>query len=112
MASTGEFWLVDFGEGFPGEPADRRPALVLGPSDIFGGALPFTILAPLTTRRRGLSLHVEVEPTPANGLTQTSYVQSELLRSVNARRLVSQLGRADSMTLRRVRSVVGTLLDL
>ena len=112
MASTGEFWLVDFGEAFPGEPAALRPALVLGPSSLFGNELPFLILAPLTTQRRGLSLHVEVEPDAHNGLRQTSYVQCELLRSVNRRRVVTRLGRIDDVALSRVRSIVSVLLDL
>jgi mRNA-degrading endonuclease toxin of MazEF toxin-antitoxin module len=84
--------LVDLCDAFPGEPTDLRPALVLGPSGIFGGDLPFTFVAPLTTKRRGLSLHVVVEPDAVNGLRATSYVQCKLLRSVSTRRLTRHLG--------------------
>jgi mRNA interferase MazF len=112
MASTGEFWLVDFGDAFPGEPADLRPALVLGPPGMFGGDLPFTFVTPLTTKRRGLSLHVEVEPDAVNGLSATSYVQCELLKSVSTRRLTRHVGHANALIIDRVRSVVAVLLDL
>lgn len=110
MASVDDLWLIDFGDPFPGEPAHHRPALVLGPPDTFGPDFPFVLVAPLTSTRRGLSLHVEVEPTPANGLDGTSYVQCELVRSVNRRRLVHRFGVVDLVTKERVGDVVKTLL--
>ena len=44
MASVDDLWLCDFGEPYPGEPASRRPALVLGPPEAFGPGFPFVIL--------------------------------------------------------------------
>jgi mRNA-degrading endonuclease toxin of MazEF toxin-antitoxin module len=111
MASVSELWLVDFGEPFPGEPSHHRPALVLGPPDTFGADFPFTIVCPLTTSRRALSLHVEVEATHANGLDNTSYIQSELLRSINRRRLIHRLGTIDAATSTRVSEIIKTLLN-
>ena len=111
MASIDEVWLVDFGEPFPGEPAHHRPALVLGPPESFGPDFPFVVLCPLTTTRRGLSLHVEVEPSGTTGLDGTSYVQCELLRSIDRRRLIHRLGTVDQATSRLVDDVVRTLLD-
>lgn len=111
MASIDDLWLVDFGDPYPGEPAAHRPALVLGPPDTFGPAFPFVIVTPLTTKRRGLSLHIEVEPTSESGLDEVSYVQCELLRSVNRKRLVHRLGTIGSDVSHRVSSVVRTLLN-
>jgi len=111
MASIDDLWLVDFGEPYPGEPAAHRPALVLGPPDSFGPAFPFMIVTPLTTIRRGLSLHIEVEPTGVNGLDEISYIQCELLRSINRKRLVHQFGTIDVDTSLHVASVVKTLLS-
>lgn len=110
MASVDDLWLVDFGEPLPGEPAHHRPALVLGPPDTFGADFPFVIVCPLTTTRRGLSLHIEVEPSDATGLDAVSYVQCELLRSVNRRRLVHRLGAIDSATARAVDEVIRIVL--
>lgn len=112
MASVDDLWLVDFGEPYPGEPVRHRPALVLGPPDPFGPDLPFVIVTPLTTTRRGLSLHVEVEATVATGLHETSYIQCELIRSINRRRLIHHLGAVDLVTARRVTDIVKSLLDL
>ncbi len=111
MASVDELWLVDFGTPYPGEPASFRPALVLGPSDPFGPDFPFVIVAPLTTTRRGLSLHVELDPTPSNGLEDISYAQCELLRSISRKRLVHRIGAVGPADGRRVALVVKTLLN-
>lgn len=110
MASGNELWLIDFGDPYPGEPAWHRPAVVLGPPDTFGPRFPFVIVVPLTTAHRRLSLHVEVEPSETTGLDETSYIQCELIRSVNRRRLVHQLGTIDPATNARVDEIVQTLL--
>jgi mRNA interferase MazF len=110
MASVDDLWLVDFGDPFPGEPASRRPALVVGPVADFGPGMPFVIVCPLTTTRRGLSLHVEVEATADTGLDETSYVQCELIRSVNRRRLVHRLGAIGRAASQSTTEVIRTLL--
>ena len=111
MASVDDLWLVDFGAPYPGKPAAHRPALVLGPPDTFGPDFPFVIVVPLTSARRGLSLHVEIEPGEETGLDETSYVQCELIRSISRRRLVHRLGQIDSDASHRVTSAVKTLLN-
>jgi mRNA-degrading endonuclease toxin of MazEF toxin-antitoxin module len=62
---------------------------VLGPPDTFGPGFPFVIVVPLTTVRRGLSLHIEVEASAETGVDATSYIQCELIRSINHNRLPS-----------------------
>lgn len=110
MASVDELWLVDFGAAFPAEPARHRPALVLGPPDTFGPSFPFVIVCPLTTARRDLGLHVEIERGGTGGLDDTSYIQCELLRSINRRRLVLRLGVIDGAIKGQVDDIVRTLL--
>mgnify|MGYP001823170681 CR=1 FL=1 len=111
MASVGDIWLVDFGEPYPGEPAAHRPALVVGPPEAFGPTFPFVILAPLTSTNRGLALHVEVDAGAESGLDITSYVQCELIRSVNRKRLIHRLGAVDPETSNQVATVIKTLLN-
>lgn len=112
MASPDDLWLIDFGDPYPGEPAHHRPALILGPPATFGPTFPFAIVVPLTTSNRGLSLHVEVEPDIHNGLTNTSYIQGELIRSVNRRRFIHRLGTLDPQAALAVRGIVKTLLNV
>jgi mRNA interferase MazF len=111
MASVDDLWLTDFGEPYPGEPAMHRPALVIGPPDTFGSGYPFVIVIPLTTTHRALSLHVEVEASVDTGLDKTSYVQCELIRSVNRNRLMHQLGVVDPEVGSQIGTVVKTLLN-
>lgn len=110
MALVDDLWLVDFGVSHPGEPAAERPALVLGPPGTFGPRFPFVIVAPVTTTRRGLSLHIEIQATPETGLVAISYVQCELIRSINRRRMIHRLGTVGPDVSGQVASVVKTLL--
>ena len=111
MAFVDELWLVDFGESFPGEPARRRPALILGPPDSFGPTFPFVMVVPLTKQRRGLSIHIEVEHEEHTGLDVTSYAQCELLRSIRRTRLVHRIGAVDRRTSESGEVVIRTLLN-
>ena len=111
MASVDDLWLVDFGDPYPGEPAAYRPALILGPPDTFGPGFPFAIVVPLTTVRRGLSLHIEVDANGDTGLDTTSYIQCELIRSINRNRLVHHLGAISPDTGNQVTTVIKTLLN-
>ena len=111
MASIDEIWLVDFGDPFPDEPAHPRPAMVVGPPLTLAG-LSWVVVAPMTTVRRGLRFHVEAESSIRTGLTDTSYVQCELVRSVSRRRLQSKLGVAGPATAFEVRAVLAMLLDM
>lgn len=111
MASVDEVWLLDFGAPYPGEPASRRPAVIVGPARQFTDAVPPIIVCPLTTTKRPLSVHIEVEATPDNGLDETSYVQCELVRAVSPRRLVHRLGTVEAQVIEQVRWVLGALLD-
>lgn len=111
MASIDDLWLVDFGTAHEGEPAFHRPALVLGPPDTFGPDFPFVIVTPLTTAYRNLSLHVEAEASLETGLDHTSYIQCELIRSVNRTRLVHRLGTVGPGVSFQVARIVRTLLD-
>lgn len=111
MVSIDELWLVDFGTPYPGEPAARRPAIVLGPPEWFGTDFPLVIVAPLTTSHRGLSLHVEVPASTQTGLSRDSYVQCELLRAINTKRLLHRLGAVGADTSWQVGEIVKTLLN-
>ena len=111
MTSLSELWLIDFGEPYPSEPAHARPALILGPPHEFGERFPFVIVAPLTSTARGISLHVEIEPTLKSGLASTSYVQVEAVRSIAKSRLVHRIGSIDTIEMRSVRVALARLLS-
>ena len=111
MASVGDLWLVDFGEPYPGEPAFHRPALIVGPPASFSSGFPLVLVVPLTSTVRGLNLHVEIEPSRENGLSETSAAQCELLRSINRARLLHRMGVLEMVSLQEVDDIVRVLLD-
>jgi mRNA interferase MazF len=95
MVQSGDLWVIDFGDPYPSEPGLFRPALVVGPVPKLGPRFPNIFVVPFTSTFRGLDFHIEFEPTTINGLTDTSYAQCELLRSVSKIRLVNQIGVAE-----------------
>lgn len=110
MTAAGEIWLTDFGEPAHHEPADVRPALIVGHTEQFGDRFPYVLLVPMTTTHRGLDLHVEIESDPITGLDVTSYAQCELLRSVGKSRLLHRLGFVPGHAAREVERRLRMLL--
>ncbi len=105
-----DVWLVDFGTPFPGEPAHRRPAVVVGPTAEWRG-LPFAVVVPVTSTFRDLpEMHVEIEPSSGAGLDVVSFAQCELVRSVSMRRLVTRLGRVDVVASWSIEQTVRDIL--
>lgn len=106
----GEVWLVDL-EPARGKQAGKRPGLVVS-VDLFNrGRAELVVLVPLTTRAKGIPLHVPVEP-PEGGLEQKSFIKCEDVRSVAKERLASRLGAVSSETLAAVEDRLRILLGL
>ena len=70
------------------------------------------MVCPLTTTRLAYPWRVELEPDERNGLRQTSYVQTEHLRSLSTARGLHRVGVVDDLAWLRVRRVLALLLDL
>ncbi len=54
---------------------------------------------------------MEIEALPESGLYETSFVQCELIRSINNNRLMHRLGTIDVGSSQRVSAIVRTLLN-
>ena len=110
-ASRGEIWLVGLDPTKGREQAGMRPALVIS-VDIFNhGAAELVVAIPITSRAKGIPLHVEIAP-PEGGLTMTSYVKCEDVRSISTSRLVRKLGIVTSSTIDAVEDRLRILLGL
>jgi mRNA interferase MazF len=107
----GEVWLVDFGEPLGREQAGRRPALVVSADPLNEGPAGLVIVVPVTTVRRGLPSHIEIEPG-ASGLDEVSYAKCEDIKSISERRLVTRLGNAEPTVMFSVGRVLTYLLEL
>jgi mRNA interferase MazF len=107
----GELWFVDFGDPIGHEQGYRRPAVVVSADRMNASRAGLVIVVPVTTTRRGLPSHIEIEPA-GTGLKNTSYAKAEDIKSVSVERLVRRLGQARSDTMDRLGQVLTLLLDL
>ena len=81
-------------------------------TDVFNhGPAGLVVLLPLTTRDRGVPLHVGIDP-PEGGLRERSFVKCDDVRSVDKERLVSRWGTVSSTTVEVVEDRIRILLEL
>jgi len=109
--SRGEIWLVDLNPVCGYEQAGRRPALVVSVDGFNHGPAGLVIVIPITTKDKGIPLHVGVFP-PEGGLNEQSFIKCEDVRSVAKERLVRCLGRVGEGTLAEVEDRLRILLGL
>ncbi|WP_286975079.1 type II toxin-antitoxin system PemK/MazF family toxin [Acetomicrobium sp. UBA5826] len=109
--SRGEIWLVDLNPVRGHEQAGRRPALVVSVDSFNHGPAGLVIVIPITTKDKGIPLHVGVFP-PEGGLSDQSFIKCEDVRSVAKERLVRCLGRVEEGTLAEVEDRLRILLGL
>jgi mRNA interferase MazF len=107
----GEVWLIAFGDPVAPEQARLRPAVVVSADALNESPAGVLIVVPMTTARRGLPSHVEIE-RGTSGLDDVSYAKCEDIKSISEQRLVSRLGSIDQEGLSQIERVLGFLLDL
>ena len=111
VAHRGEIWLVDFGEPVGREQGYRRPAVIISDDRLNRSRAELVIVVPVTTTRRGLPSHVEIEPG-ASGLKNTSYAKTEDVKSISTNRLIRRLGVVPADRLNRAEHALRVLLRL
>lgn len=110
-AQRGEVWLVDFGEPVGHEQGYRRPAVIISEDRLNHSRAALVIVLPVTTTRRDLPSHVEIEAGDS-GLEHTSYAKTEDVKSISAERLVRRLGTVPADRLNRAEHALRLLLGL
>jgi mRNA interferase MazF len=111
VPARGEIWLVDLNPTRGHEQAGRRPALIVSTDRFNRGAAGLVVAVPMTTRDRGVPLHVRVDP-PEGGVRERSFVKCEDVRSISTERLVKRWGTVEQHTLDFVSLRLKTLLEL
>jgi len=107
----GEIWLVDLSPGRGHEQAGRRPGLVISVDEFNHGPAGLVVVIPLTTKAKGIPLHVRVSP-PEGGLDYTSYIKCEDVRAISKQRLLKPLGKVSPSTVAKVEDRLRILLGL
>lgn len=110
-ASRGDIWLANLSPTAGREQAGTRPALIIS-VDIFNhGAAELVVAIPITSKAKNIPLHVEVSP-PEGGLSLTSFVKCEDIRSISTSRLIKKIGSVSSQTTDSVEDRLKILLGL
>jgi len=107
----GEIWLVDFGEPVGREQAGLRPAVVVSSDALNDGPAGVLLVVPVTSTRRDLPSHVEIEPEES-ALHHPSYAKCEDVKSISERRLVDRLGVVSPEPLFEIGRVLRYLFEL
>jgi mRNA interferase MazF len=105
----GDVILVDLGEPVGHEAGLSRPALVVSHDRLAQVGL-VTVL-PVTRTRLGWPSHVEVEPADS-GPRETSYVQTEQIRTISTERVTRVVSRLPFAALNTVDGLLRTNLGL
>lgn len=109
---SGDVVEVDLGIPAGHESGFRRPAIVTTAQAVLDAAPSVLQLVPLTTRLRGVSLEVELEPTRQNGLDARSAAQCQHVRSVAVSRVRERRGNVGDVALAQIREIIALLFDI
>jgi mRNA interferase MazF len=108
----GEIYLVSFDPTVGSEIQKTRPALVIQ-NDIGNQFSPVTIVAAITSTFDVPPYPTEVVMEPKDsGLSQTSAVVLNQIRSVDRRRLIKRVGKASLSVMERVDRAISISLGL
>lgn len=107
----GEIYFADLGDPMGHEQAQRRPVLIVSAQPWLESNPPVVAVLPLTRTPRGRTSHVELEQG-SSGLSATSYIKCEDIRSISPLRLERLFGYADAAVLVAVDLILRRLLAL
>lgn len=103
--------MIDFGTPVGHEQAGRRPAVIVSADLLNQGPSGVVVVVPLTTARRDLPSHVEVD-VGESGLAHISYAKCEDVKSVSEQRLVTRLGVVTPDSMFAIGRILRFLLDI
>lgn len=105
----GEIWEADLNPTVGREQGDTRPVLIISVDQFNRTAAELVIVLPVTSKFKGFSTHVEVEP-PEGGLKVKSYVMCEQPRTISQQRLEQSWGKLRFKTMQSVERIVKAIL--
>ena len=88
----------------------RRPIIILSNERLNGAPSQLCVIAPLSTRDRGVDAHPPVLPGES-GLKQLSYILCDQVRSVSHERLKRYRGRVPHETVYHAIEIINILID-
>ena len=108
----GEIWLVRLDPTIGAEIRKTRPVVVISSNAI--GRLPIKLVAPITEWQASFVAHhwhVRIDPTPLNGLTKASVIDTLQLRGLDHQRFVHKLGEVSPLHLDEIVLAVAAVIE-
>ncbi len=106
---------IDFDPTRGHEQANERPAVVISTTAFNHGSSRLVVVLPMTTRARGIPLHIQVQP-PEGGLRSVSYILCDQIRTIDISpetgRLKDRRGALEAQTMAQIDFTVRTILGL
>ena len=109
--SRGHVWRANLSPTKGHETRGTRPCLIITVDQFNHGPADLVVILPITTREKGIPLHVPVDP-PEGGLSERSFIKCEEVHCISKERLVEYIGDMAASTLEEVSDYVRILLDL
>ena len=108
----GEVWIERPVRALHGpEQHGQRPVLIVSAAAINRGPSNLAVVVPLTTRDRGVALHVPID-APEGGLRTRSVALPEQIHVVAQERLIERWGHVSTATMRELEDRLRIVLDL
>lgn len=111
VPSRGEIWTVNLNPVKGHEQAGHRPGLIISGDPFNHGPAGLVLIIPITTKDKGIPFHVAINP-PEGGISKTSFIKCEDIRSISTERLSKCLGKVSFETLKAVEDRLKILLNL
>lgn len=109
----GEIYEVDWNPARGSEQAGRRPGIVVQ-NDVANAvqAYPVTIVCAISSKLKGYPSMVRVEPTPENGLTETSEINAAQVMTIQKDRLMLRRGQLSAKEMKLLEQKLAYMLSL
>lgn len=107
----GDVWLINLNPIRGREQSGQRPALVMSVDLFNSGPADLVVVLPITSQAKGIPFHVQINP-PEGGMTRTSFIKCEDVRSISKERLIRRFGVVTDNTLSAVEDRLRILLNL
>ena len=86
-----ELYSVDLNPTIGVEMKKTRPCLIVSPDEM-NRNLQTVIVAPLTTHFRNIPSRIKIEASDVNGLSETSYVALDQIKTIDKNRCRKRIG--------------------
>lgn len=106
-----EIWLADLNPVRGHEQVGRRPFLIVSVNPFNQGRADLVIVIPITSTLRPIPFHITIHP-PEGGLTNSSALLCEAVRSISKDRLIQRWGSITPATTAIVEDRLRVLMGL